>query len=53
LVAEAEISFGDSLGGEGLIERLTKEMQSAAANLEFERAAILRDKIKRIKEGTD
>ncbi len=49
-VAEAEIFYGDSLGAEELIERLTKEMQSAAANLEFERAAILRDEIERIKK---
>jgi hypothetical protein len=31
-----------------LIERLTKEMKSAAANLEFERAAVLRDEIERL-----
>ena len=33
-----------------LIRQLTSEMQLAAANLEFERAAGLRDEIKRIKE---
>ena len=33
-----------------LIERLKKEMKQAAANLEFERAAELRDRIKRMEE---
>jgi len=48
-VAETEITYGDRLSREEIIERLTKEMQAAAANLEFERAAILRDEIKRLK----
>jgi len=48
-VAEPEITYGDTLSREELIERLEKEMRSAAANLEFERAAILRDEIKHIK----
>ncbi len=48
-VAEPEVEYGDSLSREELIERLTREMQTAAANLEFERAAILRDEIKRLK----
>ncbi len=47
-VAEESIEYGDNLSREELIERLTKEMQVAAANLEFERAAILRDEIKRL-----
>ena len=34
----------------GLIKQLSSEMQLAAANLEFERAAALRDEIERIKE---
>ncbi len=34
----------------GLIKQLSSEMQLAAANLEFERAAMLRDEIERIKE---
>ena len=34
----------------GLIKQLTSEMQLAAANLEFERAALLRDEIEKIKE---
>jgi excinuclease ABC subunit B len=48
-VAETEITYGDRLSREEIIERLSKEMQAAAANLEFERAAILRDEIKRLK----
>ena len=47
-VAEPIIEYGE-LDKEDLVERLTKEMQTAAANLEFERAAIIRDEIKRIK----
>ena len=34
----------------GLIKQLSSEMQLAAANLEFEKAAVLRDEIERIKE---
>lgn len=34
----------------GLIKQLTSEMQLAAANLEFEKAAALRDEVTRIKE---
>ena len=33
-----------------LIKQLSSEMQLAAANLEFEKAAALRDEIERIKE---
>ncbi len=33
-----------------LIKQLTSEMQLAAANLEFERAALLRDEVEKIKE---
>jgi excinuclease ABC subunit B len=47
-VAEPIIEYG-ALDKEDLVERLTKEMQTAAVNLEFERAAIIRDEIKRIK----
>ena len=36
-----------------LIKQLSSEMQLAAANLEFERAALLRDEIERIKEFMD
>ncbi|MBR2543078.1 excinuclease ABC subunit UvrB [Candidatus Saccharibacteria bacterium] len=34
----------------GLVKQLSSEMQLAAANLEFERAALLRDEIEKIKE---
>ena len=37
----------------GLIKHLTSEMQLAAANLEFEKAAALRDEIARIKDFID
>jgi len=49
-VAESIPEYGN-LDRDDLLERLTKEMQSAAANLEFERAAIIRDEIKRIRSG--
>ncbi len=48
-VAAPELHYGDNLSREELIERLTGEMNAAAANLEFERAAILRDEIKKLK----
>jgi excinuclease ABC subunit B len=47
-VAEPRIEYGN-LDREELLERLEKEMHAAAANLEFERAATIRDEIKRIK----
>jgi excinuclease ABC subunit B len=49
-VAEPQIEYG-TLDKAEIIERLTKEMHAAAANLEFERAAMIRDEIKRIKGG--
>ena len=36
---------------EKLVETLTREMKSAAAKLEFEQAAYLRDRIRKIREG--
>ncbi|MCD4691947.1 MAG: UvrB/UvrC motif-containing protein, partial [Calditrichales bacterium] len=50
-VSEPEITYGDTLSREELLERLDKEMQAAAANLEFKRAVVLRDEIKRIKNA--
>ncbi len=47
-VAEPAIEYGN-LDREEIVDRLTKEMQTAAANLEFERAAVIRDEIKRLK----
>ncbi len=38
---------------DAMIETLTKEMKSAAAKLEFEQAAFLRDRIRQIREGKD
>ncbi|MBE6633498.1 MAG: excinuclease ABC subunit UvrB [Ruminococcaceae bacterium] len=38
---------------ERMIELLTKEMKSAASKLEFEQAAYLRDRIRRLREGKD
>src|SRR3954462_8680070 len=35
-----------------LLRELEEEMQSASANLEFERAALLRDQIMEVKNGT-
>jgi excinuclease ABC subunit B len=47
-VTEPEIAYGN-LDKEDILDRLTKEMQAAAANLEFERAAVIRDEIKRLR----
>lgn len=47
--AVREFDYMDELAGQELIARLEKDMQTAAANLEFERAAQLRDEIKRLK----
>jgi excinuclease ABC subunit B len=47
-VAEPSIVYGN-LDKEEIVERLNKEMVAAAANLEFERAALIRDEIKRIR----
>jgi excinuclease ABC subunit B len=44
-----EFDYMDKLTGQELIEQLEKEMQSAADNLEFERAAKLRDQIRKLK----
>jgi excinuclease ABC subunit B len=47
-VAETPVEYG-ILDRVELLERLESEMKTAAANLEFERAAVIRDEIKRIK----
>jgi excinuclease ABC subunit B len=49
LVAEKEESY-DPKETTRLIGRLRKEMKQAAGNLEFERAAALRDRIREIEE---
>jgi len=47
--AVREFDYMDKLTGQELIEELEKEMQNAAENLEFERAAKLRDQIRKLK----
>lgn len=49
-VGEPGVAYGEHLSKADLVERLTQEMRSAAANLEFERAAVLRDEIQKIKD---
>jgi excinuclease ABC subunit B len=49
-VAEPQIEYG-ILDREELLGRLESEMKTAAANLEFERAAMIRDEIKRIRSS--
>ena len=49
LAAEQGESY-DSKEGSRLLERLRKQMKQAAASLEFEKAAELRDRIRRIEE---
>jgi len=44
-----EFDYIDHLTGQELIEQLEKETKKAAANLDFERAAQLRDNIQRLK----
>lgn len=47
--ATREFEYMDKLSGLELIERLEQEMKEAAKNLEFERAAQLRDEILKLK----
>ena len=50
LVAEEETEYNKAGNVHQLIARLEKQMFAAAKNLEFEKAAELRDRIKRIRE---
>ena len=50
-IAEATADYGTITDKEEILAHLEKEMRAAAANLEFERAAILRDEIGRIKNS--
>ena len=50
-VAEPQIEYGSLEDKEEILKHLEKEMRAAAANLEFERAAVLRDEIKRLKKA--
>ncbi len=45
---KTEIIYDESMDRDDLITQLTKEMKAAAANLEFEKAAALRDEIERL-----
>ena len=49
LVAEEEVEYNNEGNIHQLIARLEKQMYSAAKNLEFEKAAELRDRIKRLR----
>jgi excinuclease ABC subunit B len=53
---EIAVSVVQEAGGDfdltELLRELESEMQTASANLEFERAALLRDQIMEIKSGT-
>ena len=50
LAAEPSVEYGKSGGLSHAIERLEIEMKAAAKNLEFERAAALRDRIRALKK---
>jgi excinuclease ABC subunit B len=47
---KTEIVYDESLDKNELIDQLSKEMKAAAANLEFEKAAALRDEIERLQK---
>ncbi len=49
-VAEPQIEYGSLEDKEEILKYLEIEMRAAAANLEFERAAVLRDEIERLKK---
>lgn len=51
MVQEEEDEYGSPSELSNLIARLEKEMYSAARELEFERAAQLRDRVKKLKEN--
>ena len=50
-VAEEPVAYDGSENVEELLADLEKQMKSAAANLDFEKAAHLRDEITRLKEA--
>jgi len=49
LAAESQPAYGSQDGIESLIRRLEREMKDAAKSLEFERAALLRNRIRSLK----
>jgi excinuclease ABC subunit B len=50
VVSDVKIDYGKNLSNEEMIKRLEKDMRTAAVNLEFEKAAALRDEIIRIQQ---
>ncbi len=50
-LAEPQIEYGSLEDKEEILKHLEKEMHAAAANLEFERAAVLRDEIDRLQRA--
>ena len=50
MVSDVKIDYGKNLSDEEMIARLEKDMRTAAVNLEFEKAAALRDEIVRLKD---
>lgn len=51
VVSDIKIDYGKNLSDEALITRLEKDMRAAAANLEFEKAAVLRDEVQRLRKN--
>jgi len=51
IVSDVKIDYGKNLSNEEMVKRLENDMRTAAINLEFEKAAALRDEIKRIQES--
>jgi len=49
LAADAESSYGEESSNSGLIQRLEQDMKEAAKLLEFERAAVIRNRIRALK----
>lgn len=50
-VSDVKIDYGKNLSNEEMIKRIEKDMRTAAINLEFEKAAALRDEIKRLEKS--
>src|SRR4030065_1897365 len=49
VIKETDLSYLEKLSREDRLEILTKEMKKASADLDFERAAIFRDQIAKLK----